>query len=298
MPIRLDVKGSASQMDGSHCERLLPAMLSVIAGSADVTSFLGLGLFTAHITGNLVILIAQILGRGTGSTCLVLSVPIFILVLILTRLLVAGLEAFHISSLRPLLLLQFLLLGGAFVLCLDSDPHPDPEARNTLIASQLAVAAMAVHNAVVQLSLPGTPSTAVMTTDLTWFIMDAGEVLLGHDAAGVAGARHRAKRTWPVIIGFIAGAGLGAICFAIAGLKSLALPAGLAFLALLMSSGCLRPVSSKQWLDLASQELFDEDFQSVGTAWHLRLNCVSFTLNNEDDVTSQFESLARARKRR
>ena len=49
----------------SHCAdsdrapviaRMLPPVLSVIAGSADVTSFLGLGLFSAHVTGNLVIL--------------------------------------------------------------------------------------------------------------------------------------------------------------------------------------------------------------------------------------------------
>ena len=34
---------------------LLPAVLSVIAGSVDVISFLGLdGLFNAHITGNIV----------------------------------------------------------------------------------------------------------------------------------------------------------------------------------------------------------------------------------------------------
>src|SRR5207245_7698074 len=38
----------------------LPAVLSVIAGSADVVSFLGLdGLFNAHITGNLVIIAAH-----------------------------------------------------------------------------------------------------------------------------------------------------------------------------------------------------------------------------------------------
>ncbi len=238
------MKGPASQIPGSRCESLLPALLSVIAGSADVTSFLGLGLFTAHITGNLVILIAQILGRGTGATCLVLAVPIFVLVLVLTRLLVAGLEALDISSLRPLLLLQFLLLGGAFVLCLHAEPHPYPEARSTLIAGQLAVAAMAVQNALVQLSLPGAPATGVMTTDLTWFIMDAGEVLLAQDPAGVVVARQRANRTWPVIIGFIAGAGLGAACFAVAGLKSLALPAALAFLALLMSLTC-RPIDRK-----------------------------------------------------
>jgi len=36
--------------------RMLPLLLSVIAGSADVASFLGLRLFSAHVTGNLVIL--------------------------------------------------------------------------------------------------------------------------------------------------------------------------------------------------------------------------------------------------
>ncbi|MDB6019890.1 MAG: permease [Pedosphaera sp.] len=220
-------------------------MLSMIAGSADVTSFLGLGLFSAHVTGNLVILTAQILGRGAGATCLVLSLPLFILVLGLTRLLVAGLEALDINSLRPLLLLQFLLLGGTFALGIASDHHPDPEARSTLLAGQLGVAAMAVQNALVQLSLHGVPPTAVMTTNLTRFIMDASEVLLGHDPAEMAEARHRAKHLWPVIVGFIAGAGLGAVCFAAAGLKSLGLPAGLALLALVMSLA-VRPVGRKQ----------------------------------------------------
>jgi uncharacterized membrane protein YoaK (UPF0700 family) len=94
---------------------------------------------------------------------------------------------------------------------------------------------MAVQNALVQLSLHGSPTTAVMTTNLTRFIMDAGEAILGHQPAEVAEARHRAKLTWPVIIGFIVGAGLGATCFAAAGLKSLGLSAGLALLALILS---------------------------------------------------------------
>jgi uncharacterized membrane protein YoaK (UPF0700 family) len=84
-----------------------------------------------------------------------------------------------------------------------------------------------------------------MTTDLTRFIMDSGEVLLGHDPAEVAEARHRARHTWPVIIGFIAGAGLGAVCFAAGGLKSLGLPVGLALLALVMSLA-IKPVGRKQ----------------------------------------------------
>ena len=45
---------SAPSVDSSLGMKLLPSVLSVIAGSVDVISFLGLGgLFTAHITGNL-----------------------------------------------------------------------------------------------------------------------------------------------------------------------------------------------------------------------------------------------------
>jgi len=228
---------SAPPMDAhtSHRARLLPIMLSVVAGSADVTSFLGLGLFSAHVTGNLVLLTAHIVARIRDNACLVLSVPIFILALGLTRLLAAGLEALHISALRPLLLLEVLMLGGSFVLCLPSN-HPRNQAPpSLLLASQLIVAGMAVQNALVALSLRGAPSTTVMTTNLTRFIMDTGEALLGRNPAEVAEARHRAMDTWPVIIGFTAGAGLGAVCFAAAGLKSLGLPAGLALLALVMS---------------------------------------------------------------
>ena len=210
--------------------RLLLPVLSLIAGSADATSFLGLGLFSAHVTGNLVILTAHIVAGKGDDACLILSVPIFILVLGLTRLLVAGLESVQLGTLRPLLLLQFTFLGISFILCFPSVHHRNLSPSNVAVAAQLCVAAMAVQNALGQLSFPGAPSTAVMTTNLARFISDAGESLLGKDAVEKAEAGRRANETWPVIIGFTAGAGLGAACFAVAGLKSLGLPAGLALL--------------------------------------------------------------------
>jgi uncharacterized membrane protein YoaK (UPF0700 family) len=71
-----------------------------------------------------------------------------------------------------------------------------------------------------------------MTSNLTRFTMDVGEVALGRDRAAVAQVRRRAARTWPAIVGFAADAALGAACFATAGLTSLVLPVGLALLAL------------------------------------------------------------------
>src|SRR6202789_3011029 len=91
--------------------KLLPGVLSIVAGSVDVISFLGLGgLFAAHITGNLVILAAHIVTGRAASLALILSVPVFITVLALTRLGAAGLEETGHGSLRPLLALQFVML--------------------------------------------------------------------------------------------------------------------------------------------------------------------------------------------
>jgi uncharacterized membrane protein YoaK (UPF0700 family) len=93
---------SAQSADGVSRLLLLATVLSVIAGSADVISFLGLGgLFCAHITGNLVILAAHLVTGTPGTVALLLSVPVFILVLALTRLLAAGLDAVGWASLRP-----------------------------------------------------------------------------------------------------------------------------------------------------------------------------------------------------
>jgi uncharacterized membrane protein YoaK (UPF0700 family) len=152
----------------------------------------------------------------------------------LTRLLAGGLASVGLASLRPLLLLQFLLLAGFLVLCVAAGPGLDPNATNAILAGMLGVSAMAVQNALVQISLKGAPSTAVMTSNVTRFAMDVGEVLLGGDPADVAKARNRAAHTLPAIVGFTVGCGLGAACEAALGTWSLALPAGLALLAFAM----------------------------------------------------------------
>ena len=105
-----------------------------------------------------------------------------------------------------------------------------------IVAAMLGVSAMAVQNALVQISLKDAPSTAVMTTNLTRFVLDLGEVWLGRDPGGRAKAVARARRTGVAIAGFVAGAGLGAWCQAHVGLWSLVLPTGLALAALVITS--------------------------------------------------------------
>src|SRR5437588_11174850 len=61
---------------------LLPTVLSTTAGAVDVIGFLALGgLFTAHITGNLVILAAHYVTGRFSQIGPLLSVPVFVVVL-------------------------------------------------------------------------------------------------------------------------------------------------------------------------------------------------------------------------
>lgn len=220
-------------IDDSLGLKLLPALLSMVAGSADVISFLGLGsLFVAHITGNLIILAGHLVAGARVGVAPVLSVPVFILALALTRVLVARLEALGIESLRPLLLLQCVLLAGFLTLAVLGDAPANPDAATAVLAGMLGVSAMATQNALVQISVRGAPSTAVMTTNITRFTMDIGEVLLGRDPSAAGAARRRASHTWPAIAGFATGAAFGAALYAAVGLPSLTLPTGLALISL------------------------------------------------------------------
>jgi uncharacterized membrane protein YoaK (UPF0700 family) len=215
--------------------RVLPFVLSVIAGSTDAIGFLGLnGLFTAHITGNIVVLAAQVVAGNPTIISYILSVPVFMLVLLLTRLLAGGFERSGRSTLAPLLLLQLIVLVAFLVLCVTAGPWRDADAILAIIAGMFGVAAMAVQNALVQISMKKSPTTAVMTTNVTHFMLDLGETLVAGDAGKIAAARNRAMRTLPVIVGFTIGCGLGAAGEAIAGFWSLALPTGLALLAFAM----------------------------------------------------------------
>jgi uncharacterized membrane protein YoaK (UPF0700 family) len=204
---------------------LLPFVLSLVAGSLDITGFLGLGgLFTAHITGNLVVLAARLVAHEPSPPSYAISVPVFIVILMLTRLFVAGLDRIAVPSLLPLLVLQFLFLLMALSICLAAGLPADPHRPEMTLAGMLAVSGMAVQNALVRVSLAGAPSTAVMTTNISVFTMDVGEIWFGRSQSGRAKARVRARRTWPAIAGFLLGCALGAVCEPAFGLVALVIP--------------------------------------------------------------------------
>ena len=214
---------------------LLPGLLSMTAGAVDVISFLGFGgLFTAHITGNLVILAAHYITGRFGEIAPLLSVPVFVTVLgVLTAVFVRKPIPF---IRRALLVLQAFLLASFLGFAVGFGPFTDPNSRMAVFVGMLGVAAMATQNAVVRLALPGHPTTAVMSTNATEVAVDLAMLarcLL--QPTNVSKIRSRADVTTLAVLGFVVGVMGGAVLEIHFGLWALTFPSLLAVLAIPLS---------------------------------------------------------------
>src|SRR2546426_7685733 len=100
----------------SRLEKRLPTLLSVIAGMVDLVGFFTLGnIFTAHITGNLVVIAAVLVRGGRLNLAQALAIPVFILVVAAIWLLARASGRRGPGLARLLLLIQFLLLAGVLI---------------------------------------------------------------------------------------------------------------------------------------------------------------------------------------
>jgi uncharacterized membrane protein YoaK (UPF0700 family) len=222
-----------SWVTGLRGDWLLTAVLSVTAGAVDAIGFLALGgLFTSHITGNVVVLAAHYVTGGFSEVGPLLSVPIFLVVLGAVTLVTGAVEQAGCSPRRALLALQAALLAGCLGLGVGLGPFANADSPMAVLVGMLAVAAMATQNAVVKLALPGAPSTAVMTTNTTQLTIDLATLIRGRgEPEDLARARRRAGAIFPSVVGFVAGCAAGAVLEVHFGLWALALPVILAALA-------------------------------------------------------------------
>ena len=213
---------------------LLPLALSTTAGATDVIGFLALGgLFTAHITGNLVVLAGHYVTGGFSQIGPLLSVPVFVLVLGAVTLSFETITNTNWGARRALLVLHAVLLACFLGLGAWLGPFANPNSAAAVFAGMLGVAAMATQNALVKIALPGSPTTAVVTTNTTELTIDLAKLARGSGAPDeLARARHRARVLLPSVAGFMAGCAAGALLEVHFGLLALVLPVILAALAI------------------------------------------------------------------
>ena len=193
----------------------LPVVQSLTAGYADTSGFLALkGLFTSHVTGNFVTLGSALVYGTTGTLTKTLALPMFCVVVFLSRLLAFRLEAAKRPVFRNLLRLQVALLFVVAALAIWLGPVDDPDSGAALAMGLTLVSAMALQNAAYRTYLAHTPPSTIMTGTTTQVMLDLAALVHGLSAEVAAATRSRFRRMSVSIIVFAAGCGLAALFFA------------------------------------------------------------------------------------
>lgn len=210
-------------MNADRINRLQGMALGCIAGYVDTLGFIALfGLFTAHVTGNFVLIGAALANPSQVSILLkFLAFPAFIAGIAAARLLIAAAAAKQWPELKLALLLQALLLSG-FMLCgwLGSPVGADVTPF-AMAAGLLGAAAMGAHSATSRLLLGHLAPTSMMTGNVTQIVIDVVDLLRG-GADGKTG-EHFAKFLWP-LLAFGGGCILAAFAYRALGFPALLLP--------------------------------------------------------------------------
>jgi uncharacterized membrane protein YoaK (UPF0700 family) len=196
--------------------------LGFVAGYVDTVGFVALfGLFTAHVTGNFV-LIGSVLAHTSGGLLLKLLVfPAFIVAVAITRLIVVWLEARGRPALATLLVLEAAMLLAFLVLGWAASPVHSADEPLAMVAGVVGAAAMGVQNAGARLVLSGLAPTTVMTGNVTQWVIDAVDLARG---AGDAAVRERARKFVAPIAAFASGAIVGAFGYVHVGFAALLVP--------------------------------------------------------------------------
>ncbi len=121
-------------MPAANSRPTLLLLLGLNAGFIDTAGFLALqGLFTAHVTGNFVTLGASLVFGTSGAVAKLLALPVFCLVVILTRLISSALLRLDRPALKIILGLKVVFLVAGAVLAIRLGPFPDGDAWQAVV---------------------------------------------------------------------------------------------------------------------------------------------------------------------
>jgi uncharacterized membrane protein YoaK (UPF0700 family) len=215
--------------------------LAFLAGYVDALGFVALaGLFTAHVTGNFILIGAALANPDHPSVLLkLLAFPAFVCGVALARILTVAAERRQAAALRPAMLLELILLLGFMGTGMAAEPLGSTAGPLAVTAGLLGAGAMGVHSGVSKMLLGHLAPTSMMTGNVTQIVIDLVDLLRGAHDPG-QGARF-AKFVWP-LLAFAAGCIAAAFGFRVFGFAALALPS-LILLGLTMSA---RPATARQ----------------------------------------------------
>lgn len=217
-------------------QRALLAALAFLGGFTDTAGFLVLfGLFTAHVTGNIVIAAADIVHNGgIGALAKLTMIPLFLVAVAGSTLVIDFVRArWPHRVLSIMLALEAAFLLGFFVLAVALQPGgASPDGLAVILAGGCGVLAMGVQNTMMrELPLVTTLPTTMMTGNTAQMTIAAvrwvRSVGTGDAALRARSAAHLRVYV-PTLCAFLVGAAAAAVGVVRFGYWSLGIAAAVA----------------------------------------------------------------------
>ncbi|MFB9949123.1 YoaK family protein [Rhizobium puerariae] len=206
-------------------DKWLTLLLSFNGGFVDTAGFLTLqGLFTAHVTGNFVTLAAAFVDGSAGTTAKLLALPVFCVVVLVTRLAGLVLERWNRPAPAILLTVKFVLLSSAAAYAVGHGHFDGGDNLPNVVLGMILVAAMAIQNAVHRLHFSKAPPSTLMTGTTTQVMIDLADLLAGRAGDDVAAVRSRLGQMVSHVLAFALGCGTAAAAIVSAGVWCFAIP--------------------------------------------------------------------------
>jgi uncharacterized membrane protein YoaK (UPF0700 family) len=199
-------------------QHFIAALLGAIAGYVDTTGFLALyGMFTAHITGDIVASVAE--HSATEIMTRLAMLPIFMISVAVATVLARATRRDGDAALCPLLGLMTAALAVFCATGVLLQPFMAGPANWAVgLVGGTAVAAMAIQNMIMRDALNSWTPTTIMTGNLTQVTIQLVELVVAAtepDSEKRArirkGARARLAKFGLPLAGFISGATLSAV---------------------------------------------------------------------------------------
>ena len=205
--------------------RWLPILLCFNAGFVDTAGFVALGgLFTAHVTGNIVTFSAALAQGHAPEVGKVIAMPVFAIVVVAAHLLGRAMAVRGQSDFRILMAGKLVLLAHAALVAIVIGPFPDPSAPSALMTGMTLVSAMAVQNALHRTHLKDLPPSTMVTGTITQLLVDGSNLLWPHPGAERHVHRERLRRFGANFLGFVGGCGLAAFLYLMVGMWCMLVP--------------------------------------------------------------------------
>lgn len=224
---------------------LAPALLSFVAGYVDTVGFVALfSLFTAHVTGNFVLIGATLGQATTGSSGLLaklLALPCFILAVALSTLVLRRLQSAQRNAARWALVAQATMVALFMASGILAEPLRDGDAPLALVTSMLGVAAMSIQNAASRIVFGEMAPSTVMTGNVTQLVIDCVDILRTGSSGATVSTRARIVKMLPPVLAFAAGALLGGVGYHLIGFACLLLAVLALCVAVVMTPGGAGP---------------------------------------------------------